>query len=45
MEHGPLSDGRLRALAREISEGKISNEPDWLEWKKELDLNKPRARF
>ena len=45
MERGPLSDGRLRALAREISEGKISNEPDWLEWKKELDLNKPRARF
>ena len=40
-----LSNERLRALAREISEGRIGSEEDWLEWKKELDLNNPRARY
>ncbi len=45
MERGPLSDERLRALAREISEGRMSSEEDWLEWKRELDLNNQRARF
>ena len=45
MERGPLSDERLWALASEISESRISNEEDWLEWKRELDLNNQRARF
>lgn len=45
MKRGPLSEGRLRALACEINEGRISNESDWLEWKRVLDLNKPLARF
>ncbi|MDE0602013.1 MAG: hypothetical protein OXI56_09520 [bacterium] len=45
MERGPLSDERLRVLAREIRAGRMSIEEDWLEWKRELDLNDQRARF
>ncbi|MCQ3804875.1 MAG: ATP-binding protein [Acidimicrobiia bacterium] len=40
-----MSDDRLRALALEISEGRFGGEEDWLEWKRELDLNKRLGRF
>ena len=45
MRHGRLSDARLRALASEIRDNVISAEPDWLEWKKGLNLTTSRARF
>ena len=45
MQHGPLSDARLRALAAEICDGTFGSETDWVEWKRELDFTTAEGRF
>ena len=45
MQPGSLSDEQLQSLAKEISDGIVDSETDWLEWKSALDLTKAKARF
>ena len=45
MQPESLSDAQLRLLAKEIHDGIIGSETDWLEWKSALDLAKAKARF
>ena len=45
MQPESLSDAQLRSLAKEIHDGIIGSETDWLEWKSALDLAKAKARF
>ncbi len=45
MQPESLSDAQLRSLAKEIHDGIIGSETDWLEWKSALDLAKAEARF
>ena len=45
MQPESLSDAQLRSLTKEIHDGTIGSETDWLEWKSALDLAKAEARF
>ena len=45
MQPGSLSDEQLQSLAKEISDGIVDSEMDWLEWKSALDLTKAKACF
>ena len=45
MQPRSLSDEQLQTLAKEIRDGIVGIETDWLEWKSALDLNKAEARF
>ena len=45
MQPRSLSDEQLQTLAKEIRDGIVGIETDWLEWKSALDLNIAEARF
>ena len=45
MQHEPLSDARIGALAEEIRDGTIAIEADWVEWKRSLDFSTAEGRF